>query len=81
MNGEIATVEHFIEEQKKETPDYNEDSYRADMDAKKKPKGFPKRKIKKILKDKEGNVQEDSEGNPKRSFWNKKVPTNIDDAR
>lgn len=81
LNGEIATVEHFIEEQKKETPDYNEDAYRADMGKKKLPKGFPKRKINKILVDKEGNPKLDDEGNPKRSFWKKKLPTNIDDAR
>lgn len=81
MNGEIAIVEHFIDEQKKENPDYNEDSYRADMVKKKLPKTFPRRKINKILVDKEGNQKVDDEGKPKRSFWKKKCPTNIDDAR
>jgi len=83
LNGEIATVDHFIEEQKKETPDYNEDAYRADMDkkTKDKPKGFPKRKINKRLVDSEGNPKLDDEGKVKRSFWKKKGPTNIDHAR
>jgi hypothetical protein len=82
LNGEVALVDYFIEEQKKEQPDYNEDAYRADMVKKKLPKGFPKRKINKILIDKEtGEPKLDNDGNPKRSYWSKKMATNIDEAK
>lgn len=53
INKDIAMVNYYINKRKtaknKETdeledPDYNEDSFRADSQAEKQPKGFPKKK-------------------------------------
>ena len=45
------------------------------------PRGFPKRIINTKLVDKEGNPILDGEGNQKKSFFRRKLPIDIDDAR